>query len=261
MVLAHGGRLRLALLRAVIRPVPYTFAHPAAVVPVAKMLGRRAVPSALAIGSVIPDAWYFVPLMEREQSHEVLGVLWFCLPAGLLAYAAFHLIFKQPMLALLPRNLAGRLAAWATPGLPAVPSLWVLASLLAGIGTHLVWDEFTHAENWPILEATVYAGIRVHQVLQHASTLLGTAFVASWLWRKLRSAEPNPEVRELQPRLRLAVVAVMILFPALAFFTVLYAFDAGGLRTALRAAGVTGLSAFGLVALSFCLAWKRRPLA
>jgi uncharacterized protein DUF4184 len=239
--------------------MPYAFAHPAAVVPIAKALGRNAVPSALAVGSMIPDAWYLVPFLDRGDSHDALGVLWFCLPAGLIVYAAFHLIFKQPMLALLPRNLAARLAAWTTPGLPAVPFLSVLVSLLAGIATHLVWDAFTHTGHLPVLETKVFAGVRVHQLLQHGSTLLGTAFLAWWLWRKLRATKPQDEVRELQPILRLAVVAVMFLFPAVAFFTVLQALDAGALGTALRAAGVTALSAFGVVTLSFCLAWKRWP--
>jgi hypothetical protein len=238
--------------------VPYAFAHPAAVVPVAKLLGRRAVPSALAIGSMIPDAWYLVPLLDRSHSHDALGVLWFCLPAGLVAYAAFHLVFKQPMLALLPRNLAGRLAAWSTPGLPQVPWFSVLVSLLAGIATHLVWDALTHKGYVPILEASLFAGVSVHRVLQHASTVLGTAFLAWWLWRKLRATQPRPRVAEVQPELRIPAVAAMIAFPAIAFFSVLQAFDLEALRTALRAAGVTALSTFGLVVLSFSLAWKRR---
>jgi hypothetical protein len=239
--------------------MPYAFAHPAAVVPVAKMLGRRAVPSALAIGSMIPDAWYLVPFLDRSDTHEALGVLWLCLPAGLIAYAAFHLIFKQPMLALLPRNLAGRLAAWATPGLPAVPRLSVLVSLLAGIATHLAWDAFTHEGYLPVLEARIFAGVYLHQVLQHASTVLGSAFLAWWLWRKLSATKPQPEVRELQPRLRLAVGAAMIFFPAAAFFTVLHGFDAETIRIGLRAAAVTAISVLGAMALAFCLAWRRCP--
>jgi hypothetical protein len=237
--------------------VPYAFAHPAAVVPVAKALGRHAVPSALAIGSIIPDLWYLVPVLDRGDTHGLLGAFLFCLPAGLVVYAAFHLIFKQPMLALAPRNLAGRLAAWTAPGLPAVPILSVLVSLLAGIGTHLAWDAFTHEGHLAGLEGEVFAGVRLHQVLQHASTLLGTAFLAGWLWRKLRAKQPHPGVREIRPQLRRAVIAVLILFPALAFFAVLHAFDGDDLRTAVRAAGVTGLCTFGAVALSFCLAWKR----
>jgi hypothetical protein len=236
--------------------MPYAFAHPAAVVPLAKLLGRKAVPSALAIGSMIPDAWYLVPFLDRGDTHFELGVLWFCLPAGLIAYAAFHLIFKLPMLALLPRGAATRLAPWARPGLPAVPWRSVLISLLAGLATHLAWDAFTHAGLLPVLETKV-AGVRLYRALQHASTLLGTGLLAWWLWRKLRATEPRPQLRELQPRVRLAVLALMILCPAIAFFTVLHALDGNALRTALRAAGVTGVSTFGVVALAFCLAWKR----
>jgi uncharacterized protein DUF4184 len=224
--------------------MPYAFAHPAAVIPLARMLGSRAVPSALAIGSMIPDAWYFVPSLARADTHDALGWLWFCLPAGLLAYLGFHLIFKQPMLALAPKSLAGRLAPWTSPGLPHARWSAVLLSLAAGIATHIVWDAFTH-------------GGPVARLLQHASTLAGTAFLAAWLWRKLCSTVPQTDVRELHPRVRTVVLVAMAIVPAIAFVSVLSAFDAGAWRTALRAAGVTAFSALGLVALSFCLTWQR----
>ena len=213
-------------------------------------------PSALAIGAMIPDAWYIVPLLEREHSHELPGALAFCVPAGLLVYVAFHLLFKQPLLALAPRWLAGRLARWATPGLPAVPWPWVLLSLCAGIGTHLVWDAFTHTGYLPILDERVAGGLSLHRVLQHASTLLGTAFLAVWGWRKLRDARPLPVACVLHERLRLAVVATMVGLPAATFFAVLGALHAHAEPLALRAAGVTAFSAFGLVALAYSLGWK-----
>ena len=145
VALAPGRRLTdCASSRRAPSRMPYAFAHPAAVVPLARLLGPRAVPSALAIGSMVPDAWYLVPLVEREHSHAGLSGIAFCLVAGLLAYMAFHLVFKQPLLALFPRRIAACAANWMTPGLPAVPWRWVMISLLAGIGTHLVWDAFTH---------------------------------------------------------------------------------------------------------------------
>lgn len=223
--------------------MPYAFAHPAAAIPAAKLLGNRAVPSALAIGSVIPDAWYLVPSLARADSHEGLGILWFCLPAGLLAYAAFHLIFKQPMLALLPKRYAGRLAAWTSPRLPAAGWSAVLLSLFIGVATHLAWDALTH--EGPLA-----------RFLQHASTLAGTGFLLFWLHRKLRSA-PVREVRVASGRLRRAVIAAMVVIPALAFIAVLSAFDLAAFRVALRAAGVTAVSALGLVALAFCVLWRR----
>ena len=77
--------------------MPYPFAHPAAVLPLARPMGRFAVPSALAIGSVVPDLWYFVPFADRADSHSLAALFWFCLPAGLAAYALFHLLLKQPL--------------------------------------------------------------------------------------------------------------------------------------------------------------------
>ena len=121
--------------------MPYPFAHPAAVLPLARPLGRFAVPSALAIGSMAPDFWYFVPLLERDESHSLVGLAWFCLPAGLLAYALFHLLLKQPLIAL----LSPRLGCFTPAGLPQVPWRAVIVSLMVGALTHLVWDALTHS--------------------------------------------------------------------------------------------------------------------
>ena len=220
------------------------------------MLGARAVPSALAIGAMIPDAWYLMPLLEREQTHELPGAPWLCALAGLLAYAAFHLIFKQPLIALAPRWLAGRLVARTPPGLPRVPWPWVLLSLFAGIATHLAWDALTHAGSFPILDTPMVQGIYLHQVLQHGSTLLGTAFLGTWIWRKLRATPPAATFFEIDERLRHAVVAAMIGLPAAAFFIVLHAFEAEPVRLALRAAGATAVCLFGLLALFYSVGWK-----
>ena len=225
-------------------------------VPVAKLLGARAVPSALAIGAMIPDVWYFVPLLEREQTHEMPGAPLLCALAGLLAYAAFHLIFKQPLIALAPRWLSGRLAAWTPTGLPRAPWPWVLLSLFAGIATHLAWDALTHAGSFPILDTPVGRGIYLHQVLQHGSTLLGAAFLGTWIWRKLRATPPASALVALDERLRHAVVAAMIVLPAGAFFIVLRAFEAEPARLALRAAGVSAVSIFGLLAVFYSVGWK-----
>lgn len=97
--------------------MPYPFAHPAAVLPLARPMGRFAVPSALAIGSVLPDLWYIVPLVDRADSHSLAALFWFCLPAGLLSYVLFHRLLKQPLIAL----LSTRLGRFACAGLPAAP--------------------------------------------------------------------------------------------------------------------------------------------
>jgi uncharacterized protein DUF4184 len=231
--------------------VPYAFAHPAAVVPLSRVLGRFAVPSALAIGSMIPDSWYLLYFVHREDSHSLGGMLWYCLPAGLFAYAAFHLIFKQPLLALLPRALAGKLGTFTSLGLPPVRWRAVLLSLLAGASTHLAWDALTHGYE-----------VGGHQILQHASTLFGTAFVAWWLWKKLRATPAVSATRVMPGPARAAIVAALVLVSAVAFLSAALTMpspDLDALRDLLHAGSVIAVSAFGLMLVAYCVLWRRRP--
>ncbi len=229
--------------------MPYTLAHHAAVIPLSRVLGRFAVPSALAIGSVIPDAWYLLSFLNREDSHSLAGIVSFCLPAGLFAYAAFHLIFKQPLLALLPQDLAGKLAAFTCPGLPPVRWAAVLLSLLAGASTHLVWDALTHGYE-----------IGGYNILQHASTLFGTVFVAWWLWKKLRATPVLTATRVMPGPARAAIVTALVLVSAVAFLSEVLTMpvsDIEALRDLLRAASVTAVSAFGLMLVAYSVLWRR----
>lgn len=207
---------------------------------------------------MLPDGWYLVPFIGRDDMHSMAGALLLCLPAGLAAYAAFHLIFKQPMLALAPRRIAARLGAYAVPGLPPVPWLWVVVSMLAGIATHLAWDSFTHSGVVTLVEHRVF-GVRLYRILQHASTLAGGTFLGWWILRKLDDAPLAAEVRSLAPRTRMAVLLAMTLIPALAFAAVLLALKGPIMGLALRAGGVTALAVFGLISLSYAIAWRRRP--
>lgn len=133
--------------------MPYPFAHPAAVLPLARPMGRLGVTSALVIGSMVPDAWYLFPGLVRADSHSAAGLFWFCLPLGFVVYLLWN---------------GGRLRA----PLPAVA-----VSLAVGALTHFAWDALAHSYAWH--------GIAV---LQHASTVLGAAFVVWWCSDSLRLA-------------------------------------------------------------------------
>jgi hypothetical protein len=228
--------------------MPYPFAHPAAIVPLVGPMGRFAVPSALAIGSMIPDAWYFVPLLARNDSHSLGGLVWFCLPAGLLAYLLFHLVLKQPLLALLPEGLAGKLAPFASPRLPEAAWHAVALSLVVGACTHLAWDALAHTS----------------RLLQHASTLLGTACLAWWIRCRLRGVpvRPLPPALALAPLARCSALALLF---ALSIGWAGYVAgaeanlqleDAAALRRAVRIAGLAGLHALCLSTIGYAILWK-----
>jgi len=222
--------------------MPYPLAHPAAVIPLARPLGPMAVPSALAIGSVVPDLWYFVPGVERNDSHSVAGLVWFCLPAGFLAYLLFHTLLKQPLIAL----ISPRLAHFTCAGPPPRPWYAVLISLLVGALTHLLWDGLTHGGP---------------NLWQHASTIAGTAILAAWLWRKLRGVPPAAPRLSTFTRLCVALaflgaMAVAALWSADIWLT----FDIVALRQLLRTAGIGALEGLGAALLIYCLAFRRKML-
>jgi hypothetical protein len=207
-------------------------------------MGRFGVPSALAIGSMSPDFWYFVPFIERGESHSIAGLAWFCLPLGLLVYALFHLFLKQPLIAL----LSPRLRAFTPARLPAVPWSAVVVSLLVGAVTHLAWDGLTHShdEAWR------------HNWLQHASTVSGTLVLVWWIWRKLRRAPAAPA-----PLSPLARVATLLGFVVLAALAALHEAappspDLYALRQFLRTGGFAALEALGAALFIYCLLFQRK---
>ena len=224
--------------------MPYPFAHPAAVLP----LVRFGVPSALVIGSVAPDLWYLVPFVQRADSHTLAGLFWFCLPAGVALYLLFHLVLKEPLIAL----LSTRLSTFACRGLPARSWGAVVLSLLAGILTHLLWDELTHSN-------TPRPGVNW---AQHANTLAGAAVLAWWVWRKLRSVPAQPSRLSRSARVgAFAAFAGVGLLWALGSADISPAFDLVSVRHLLRNAGISALQGISLAVVVYCLVFRcKMPL-
>jgi len=181
--------------------VPYPFAHPAAVLPLVRPMGRFGVTSALVIGSMIPDAWYLVPGLARAGSHSLAGLFWFCLPLGFLLYLLWN----------------GRQ--------PRAPFCAVAASLLVGALSHFAWDAVAHS----------YAGNGIN-VLQHASTVLGSAFIVWWCYRSVRLATATAAA--------LAIAGVVLMFAAP---------DPAALRATLREAGAAAAWILGASLLGWRL--------
>ncbi|MGQ0656268.1 MAG: DUF4184 family protein [Betaproteobacteria bacterium] len=226
--------------------MPYPIAHAAAAIALHRVFGRHSVPSALALGTVVPDLWYVLPWFERSHSHTGLGILEFCLPLGLAAYLLFHAV-KLPLLELLPRPAAERLRFYACAGLPAAAWWAVCACLLAGAASHLAWDALTRGEEYG-------------RIVRHASTLLGGAFVLWWLLHKLRAATPVP----LNARLSAAARrGVLVTIAALALAAAAYAaavfpaarLDYETLRGLARSAGIEGIAVLAWSAIGYGLLW------
>jgi hypothetical protein len=207
--------------------MPFTLAHPAAVLPLHRRLGRWASLSSLVVGSLAPDFAYFLPLgIPGSFSHSLPGLFVFCLPVGLVVWGVYLAVLRPFFLALLPRAVSERLAACASRRLSLPIACGAAASVVAGAATHLVWDSFTHSTGFmvralPALSTPVHLfdwySPRVYTLLQHASTLGGLAALAVFGLRWYRSTEPRSTVRArplpVWPRL---VVLGALLLPGLA---------------------------------------------
>lgn len=182
--------------------MPLTFAHPAAILP----LARRLPLSALVVGSMTPDVVYFLRLAPRGGfGHTLPGLFLFCLPAGALILWTFHRLVKRPFVALLPVSAQARMMP--TTGLfrAAVPAdaVRTVAALLVGAVTHDIWDAFTHASGWGVIYLPVLATSAValpgigtvvqwYRIVQHLSTLAGLSALAGAAGRWWRSASVVP---------------------------------------------------------------------
>src|ERR1700744_5706609 len=83
--------------------MPFTFSHPAIVIPFKWLPKKWFSMTGLVVGSMIPDFESFITLEpDKTYSHSLPGVFWFDLPLALLVCFLFHDIVKRPLLGHLP---------------------------------------------------------------------------------------------------------------------------------------------------------------
>jgi hypothetical protein len=173
--------------------MPFTFAHPAAVLPFLK--SKRISWSGILLGSMMPDFEYFLRLrLSGEFGHTWWGILYFNLPVGLLLILTFHGIVKEPLVRNSPTFLKQRweelskLDFWGF-----FRSRWyvVLYSLVIGAFTHVLWDSFTHnstiiVNSLTFLKTPVslyFESYPLYHILQHVSTGIGLIIMGLYVFR------------------------------------------------------------------------------
>ena len=199
--------------------MPFTAAHPAAILPFRK----RFIFSALVVGAIAPDLHYFVGVDHHFQAtHTIAGAFYICLPSALAVLWLFQRVLKLPLISLAPERLQSRLARFAEPFRfgPAKRFIWILISLLLGIFSHLLWDSFTHgggymAQHIAALRTVPFARYEIYRplynLLQHLSSLLGVGILVSayYRWSERAQPQPVPEKLRLNPRVKTIALAAI----------------------------------------------------
>jgi hypothetical protein len=213
--------------------MPFTLAHPAAVLPLRGVRYLRTVP--LIIGALVPDLHYYLPWIFARfmaDTHSFEGSVTTDLFSGYLILVIIWLL-RRPLTALLSARARWLCLAGLAP-FKADRREWLFAPLaiLLGVWTHLLWDEFTH-DGWLVHRVAVlsewvtigpYTG-PVYHVLQYLSSVFGLTVIAIWYLR-LRTppavkAGPGAARSSALPVLLLIITASAMIGSVLAteFFT------------------------------------------
>jgi hypothetical protein len=170
--------------------MPFTFAHPAAVLPLRRSRYLQTVP--LVIGSIVPDLPYFFPSRFGRtffpDTHTLYGSFTLCLPLGLAVLIGI-ILFREPLTVML-----GARARWlclqSIERFTSRPLHWPIAllSILIGSWTHIAWDSCTHEDGWTTARvAALSAPVSVFgwdtetsHLLQYVSSILGLLVLAIW---------------------------------------------------------------------------------
>jgi hypothetical protein len=258
--------------------MPWTFAHPVAVLPFRRFCPRWLNFPALVVGSISPDFGYH--LLSREMAtyaHTLKGSLGACLPAGFFALAVLFLL-RKPGCHLLPEPHRSALAPWAEANPPLDLRFFatIIVSLLVGAWTHIAWDAVTHNDGWFVLRMPLLAEVLfelggmpfpLYHVLQHACSWFGIAVLAAAYWSWLRRSAPGApgfrrdDLWRYQVLAGIVVVSLMIALGSAAAAAVQF-HKYHALRVFAFRALVDGVSAFVLLyALGSILCYRRQRAA
>jgi hypothetical protein len=169
--------------------MPFTFAHPAAILPLRRSRFLQTVP--LIIGSMVPDAPYFFPWRVAKyfyETHSLNSSFLVDVPLGM-AFLIATLLLKEPLTVLLGAR-ARYTCLRSIERFQEAPLHWPIAllSILIGAWTHIAWDSVTHQTGWTAERvAALSAPVSIFgwdtetsHLLQYLSSVFGLVVLALW---------------------------------------------------------------------------------
>jgi len=218
--------------------MPFTFSHPAIVLPLIRRYGKWFSATGLIVGSMAPDfesfiaatdikfithRWYFMPIAHSKFFVPVAPFI--DVPLALLLACVFHFFIRDVLIAHLPAPLEERFSKYRNFDWWAFLKshfLIVLLSLLVGVLSHLLWDAFTHLNlYYPGSRRSQWKihGKRVFKMLQFICSVIGLAIMVWAVYKMPRKKRIGPAV--IKP-LYWVVVALVSILIAVIFIDLIY---------------------------------------
>jgi len=189
--------------------MPFTFSHPALILPFAKLEKGWISLTGLVIGSIVPDFEYFMRMdIKSSHGHTLGGLFYFDFPLGILLCFVFHNLIRNSLIKNLPLGLQQRFIKFTYFEWNNFFSRnWnlVVLSIFIGIGSHFLLDSFTNSEGFfvnliPFLNTKfVYNGqpLVLFQILYYIISISGIIIISYGIWqmpvhRRFRPTKPSP---------------------------------------------------------------------
>jgi Domain of unknown function (DUF4184) len=198
--------------------MPFTFAHPAAVLPLRRSRLLHTIP--LIIGSLMPDAPYYFPIQVSRMlidTHTLYGSFAICLPWGM-AFLILTMMLRHPLTVLLSTRVRW-VCLRSIEQFTERPFHWPVAflSILIGSWTHIAWDSFTHQSGWTTTHVSALSApislfgweTETSHLLQYVSSVLGLVFIAIWFARVLKRVPADVRADPSSARARWTVLAAI----------------------------------------------------
>ena len=202
--------------------MPFTLAHPAAVLPLMHR-GRTQeglVDSALVFGAMAPDVPYFAgafPLGNLAHSWPAIPTLDLAMTLALTG--VWHRVLRAPLVGLLPPRWAAAAEELTAPQgrrITFSSAAWFALSAIIGTVTHVAWDGFTHPGRFgvrliPPLHTARILGEPPYVLLQYGCSALGVAALGLWTIREMRRIAQSGTTTAPPPgnrRLALSLITV-----------------------------------------------------
>ncbi len=183
--------------------MPFTFSHPAIVLPFCKSKKIPVSATGLIIGTMVPDFEFLFLLRESPYiGHLWPGILLFNIPAAVAAAFIFHLVVRNSLIGHLPQFLQRRFSKYLLFN-------WIkyfkqhymafLVCALLGVLSHIFIDAFTHKGGFMAKPASFFQAeinlfifpLPVYFILQLLTSAVGGLYI---LWYVLKlPQQKSPE--------------------------------------------------------------------
>lgn len=171
--------------------MPFTFSHPAIILPLKYLPKNWFSLTGLVVGSVTPDFEYFIRMkVQSNYSHTLYGIFWFDLPLAILLSFLFHNTVRNALFFNSPDVIKSRILIFTSFNWNNYfKENWIVVviSMLIGIASHLLWDGFSHNQGYFVEHISTLKNsinllgneIPIWKITQHLSTLIGAIVIVT----------------------------------------------------------------------------------